>query len=555
MVRLPIPMLPILMSLAINAQGATLDISPPSSAHVRTFDLVEFGVRTGESFHNPFDPSEVAVDGVFSGPDKTVKMPAFWDGKEFRLRFCPQQPGRWKLQVSLRTPDGTTTSPAQTFQVAKSGFPGFVHRSETNPNYWATEDGKGFIPVGLNLCWPDSTGLPSYDRRFAKLRSVGGNFARIWTTQDKRLETVEAGLGKYDLASSAYYDDVFKLARKHDIRLMLTLDDYRVLAKTDYFNAHWDKSPYNKANGGPLAEPIDFFHTPQCRTLYKQRLRYLVARYAAFPSLAFWEIYNEQDNIPKPGVPTEWLREMTDYLKSIDPYRRPITTSYSWDDKAEVWELPNIDLVQRHMYGQGDTVDFVSMVQGNATKLERYRKPRVIGEFGITWKEPDIKLDTARLGTPLHDALWASIMSGDCGTALTWWWDNYLEPLDLWPVFAGISKFVASVDFAHVRFEPLKVDVPGLTAMGLQDPRTGEAILWLHDPASTWKNDAEGVQPKEWKGTEITVPLPKEAKAEIWDTREGRIVETRQVGAALELPPFCRDIALHILPGMRVSAN
>jgi len=541
------------MTFVASAQEPILDVSPPVPRQIRAFDLVEFDVKPGETFKNPFDAEEVAIDALFTGPGKALRMPAFWDGKAFRLRFCPEQPGKWKLQVSIRTRKGAKTSPTQTFDVAKSNFPGYVHRSESNPAYWATGDGHGFIPVGLNLCWPDSDGLPSYDRRFAKLRSVGGNFARIWTTQDRRLETVEAGLGRYDLASATYYDDVLKLARKHDVRLMLTLDDYRVLAKTDYFNAHWSKSPYNKSNGGPLAEPVDFFSDPECRKLYKQRLRYLVARYAAFPSLAFWEIYNEQDNIPKPGVPTEWLREMTGYLKSIDPYRRPVTTSYSWDDKPEVWELPNIDLVQRHMYGQGDTIDFVSMIEGNATKLQGYGKPRLIGEFGITWKEPDIKLDTARLGTPLHDALWASIMSGDCGAALTWWWDNYLEPLDLWPAFTGISKFVASVDFVHSGFSPLKLKVASLTALALRNPQTGEAIAWLHDPASNWKNDADGVQPAEHPNVRFALPLSGSAKIEVWDTRQGKVLSiTKAVSvdgyAEIVLPTFRRDVAVHIIP-------
>lgn len=532
-------MLPILMPLHAG--------DPCTALSAKTFDLLEFEVAADPKILNPFDPDEIAVDGVFTREGETYHVPAFWDGKTFRLRFCPPRAGAWSLQVVTQTAAGVKRATPRNFEVAKSDDPGFVRRSKQNPLYWATEDDRAFIPIGLNLCWPDSSGMASYDRRFAKLRSVGGNFARIWTTQERRLETVEAGLGRYDLTSANYYDDILKLGRKHGIRLMLTLDDYRVLAKTDYFNAHWDKSPYNKANGGPLEEPTDFFLDPKCRKLYKQRLRYLVARYSAFPSLAFWEIYNEMDNIPKPGVPTPWLREMTDYLKSIDPYRHPITTSYSWDDKADVWQLPNIDLVQRHMYGQGDTIDFVSMISGNADKLRGYGKPRLIGEYGITWKEPDIKLDKARLGTPLHDALWGSIMSGDCGGALTWWWDNYLEPLDLWPVFVGISKFAATVNFTGSHFAPWKLDVPGLTLMGLRDERTGEAILWLHDPASTWKNDADGVAPKEWKDVKVKLPSAGRSKFEVWDTRQGRVLTRGTADGSILLPVFHRDIAIHIL--------
>jgi len=524
-------------------------LTPPRP---KTFDVVEYALNAGTKFTNPFDPNDIAVDATFAHPDGTrLSLPAFWDGKAFRLRFCPTKPGAWTWEVKVQTPTATIQSKKQTIQVASSQATGFVRPSPHDPRYFETENGRTFTPVGLNLCWPDKRGLQSYDDRFAKLQSVGGNFARIWTTQERRLETTEAGLGRYDIESAAFYDGVFQLAQKHGIRTMLTFDDYRVLAKTDYFNAHWDKSPYNAANGGPLKNPVDFFQDPLCRKLYKQRLRYLVARYSAYPSLALWELYNEQDNIPKPGVPTEWFREMTAYLQSIDPYHHPITTSYSWDDKPEVWESSAVGLVQRHLYGQGDTVDFVPIIRDNARKLSRYGKPRLIGEFGITWKEPDIALDKSRRGTPLHDALWASIMSGDAGTALTWWWDNYLEPLDLWPIFTGISKFVAEVDFAHRHFEPLTLDVAGLETLALQDPKTSETILWLHDPASNWKNDAANLAPKTWTGITLTIPTNAPLTIEVWDTRTGAIIQRTKAtpaSAQVRIPPFQRDLALHLRP-------
>jgi hypothetical protein len=242
---------------------------------------------------------------------------------------------------------------------------------------------------------------------------------------------------------------------------------------------------------------------------------------------------------------------MTGYLASIDPYHHPITTSYSWDDKPAVWESPAVGLTQRHMYGQGDTVDFVSMIEADSRKMDKFGKPHLIGEFGITWKEPDIALDKAKLGTPLHDALWASIMTGDAGGALTWWWDNYLEPLDLWNVYVGISKFVAPIDFAHRDFQPLDIHVDGLSAMGMQDAGAGETILWLHDPASNWKNDAEGAQPKDWIGASVSVPIPGPLVAEVWDTRSGKILQTEQVVpegglATVKIPAFRRDIAVRI---------
>jgi hypothetical protein len=539
-----------LMSSVLS--DSAIEVSGPSPSHVGAYGIVEFHVDAGRRYSNPFDPQQIAVDGTFrSSGGRQLVLPGFWDGTGFRFRFCPPEGGDWSLVTSISDDQGKRHAPARSFHVADSSGGGFVRTSDRNHRYFQLDSGKTFMPIGLNLCWPGGAGLASYDERFAKLQSVGGNFARIWCTQDKRLETEEAGLGRYDQSSAAYYDEVLKLAQKHEIRIMLTLDDYRVLAKTDYFVAHWKESPYNSANGGPLHDPGEFFANDLCRKLYKQRLRYLVARYSAFPSLAFWEIFNEQDNIPKPGVPIDWFREMTGYLASIDPYHHLITTSYSWDDKPEVWRSPSLGLTQRHMYGQGDTVDFVTMIEDNSRKLDRFDKPRLIGEFGITWKEPDIALDKGKKGTPLHDALWASIMTGDAGGALTWWWDNYLEPLDLWPVYVGISRFVSGIDFSHRDFRPVPLEVKGVTALGMQDARSGETIFWLHDPQSNWKSDAEGESPREWSRCQVSLPLERPATAEVWDTRTGEIVARERLvpsagACTMLLPPFYRDVAVRV---------
>ena len=527
-------------------------VSPPVPAQSSAYDIVEFAVDAGESFANPFDPDEVAVDGTFSLEDGTrLVLPAYWDGKGFRLRFCPTRPGEWTLLTEIKTARGVRRAPIRRFHVAPSSAPGFVRPSEKSWRYFRQDDGTSFVPIGLNLCWPDDRRLASYDARFAKLKSVGGNFARIWTTQENRLENERVGLGRFDEKAAEFYDGLFRLAMKHGIRTMWTFDDYRVLAKTDFFNAHWDTSPYNVANGGPLREPTDFFDSAEAQRLYKRKLRYLVARYAAFPSIAFWELWNEQDHIPKPGVPIGWFREMTEALRGLDPYKHVVTTSYSWDDKAEVWESPAVGLTQRHMYGQGDTVDFVGEIAKNAAKMDRFRKPHLIGEFGITWKEPDIALDKGKLGTPLHDALWSSLMTGHAGGALTWWWDNYLEPLDLWPVFTGISRFVAGIDFANREFQPLSVSVPGLEAMAMRDATSGETLLWLHDPASNWQNDAKGVAPREWTDVSVAVPGTAKRVAEVWDTRRGEIVKRLELTPArgqlnIPLPAFQRDIAVRL---------
>ena len=39
--------------------------------------------------------------------------------------------------------------------------------------------------------------------------------------------------------------------------------------------------------------PAAFFTDPEAKALFKQRLRYLVARYGAYRNLLAWELFNE----------------------------------------------------------------------------------------------------------------------------------------------------------------------------------------------------------------------------------------------------------------------
>jgi hypothetical protein len=540
-------MLP-LFFLAIAPDSASIEVELPPAHALRSHRMAEIVVRAEPGERDPWDPDLWDLDVTLRNGGREQKPLPFWDGDRFRIRFVPDRAGAWSASVRLRADGKVAAAERASFRIPPGGSTRFVRRSERNPRYFSV-GAKTFFPVGLNLCWPDASGLASYDRRFKKLAAVGGNFSRVWTRQE-RLHEVRPGV--FNPESGAFYDEVFRLAEKHGIYLMLTIDDYRILAKSDFFVAHWDKSPYNRANGGPIAEPLEFFTNAEVKRMYKRKLRYLVARYGAFSSLAMWELWNEQDHIPKPGVPIEWFREMTQSLADLDAYDHLITTSYSWDDRAEVWQSPALDVTQRHLYGQGDTVDFVSEIARNAEKLDRFGKPRLIGEFGITWKEADIALDKGKLGTPLHDALWASTLSGDAGTAMTWWWDNYLEPLNLWHVFEGISRFVASVDFANRNFRPTSVVVPGFDSLALRDSASGEMLLWIHDPQSNWKNDAEGRTPQVHEEVWVNLPPETKGRAEVWDTRTGRFVTRALTTSAdsvrLKLPAFARDVAVKVKP-------
>ena len=98
-----------------------------------------------------------------------------------------------------------------------------------------------------------------------------------------------------------------------------------------------------------------------------QRLRYIVGRWSSFTSVAFWEFFNEQ-SFSLANIPPEWTLEMARYLKSIDPYKHLVTTSFWNDAQRAVWESPDIDLTQLHLYPGDSAHDCSAIVAASADR-------------------------------------------------------------------------------------------------------------------------------------------------------------------------------------------
>ena len=461
--------------LAGASAAPTVAVRALPSSGLAAYGQAEWAVTLDKTYSNPFDPDEIALDAVFTGPrGQIIRLPGFWfqdfrrqtsaDGSgtliasgdpQWHVRFCPPAPGRWRLTVAARDATGTGTSPAGAFAVLPSKSPGFVRRVSGDSRYLEYDNGASFFPVGENVCWAGRGGLSEYETWFPKLSAAGGNYARLWMS-NRPLEHGPNGLGRYDLANAWYFDQVLALAARHGLRCMAALGTYSEFTVGGFFNeGQWPTNPYNKANGGPAEKPADFWTDTQARTLYRRRLRYLVARYGAQPSLAFWEFWNETE------APVPWLAEMGTFLKQTDPYHHLVTNSYPTTGTAAVWDLPQMDFTQTHRYGdEGSVKDIAPLILDDARLHDQYGKPHFMGEFGISWRGSDEKFDPSGAGTNLHNGLWASALTGNAGGASLWWWDNYVEPKNEYPRFTGLARFAAAVDWPRRHFAPLALPAP-----------------------------------------------------------------------------------------------
>ena len=144
-----------------------------ASGVVPVYALAEWSLSVGGDYKNPFDPGEVSVDGILTGPKgNSLRVPAFWyipvqqnmdatgeenpqlaGTPEWRLRFAPLEAGEWKMAVEITDHAGTRTGPPISFQAVSSASPGFIRVAGKNPAYFEYDSGKSYFIVGLNIAY------------------------------------------------------------------------------------------------------------------------------------------------------------------------------------------------------------------------------------------------------------------------------------------------------------------------------------------------------------------------------------------------------------------
>jgi hypothetical protein len=209
-------------------------------------------------------------------------------------------------------------------------------------------------------------------------------------------------------------------------------------------------NPFNRDNGGPLNTDTDFWKSDAANRLYAAKLRYVVARYAAYTNILGWELWRDIDLVHGYDVDVirPWVDRHSRLLKSMDPYGHLITISYA-DPIGErsIDHLPGIDFVQSHVYNAPDLVPQATLLQ---YRKAGYGKPHLITEIAADSSSDNQNKDTN--GLQIHDSAWASIASGAAGAAMPWWWNTYVFPRKMYKRFSPLSKFVNGIDWAGENF-------------------------------------------------------------------------------------------------------
>lgn len=572
----------------------------PNATHLVRYGRLEITLDLSASYENPFDPEEIDVYALLTSPrGKITRISGFLDqaftrslegdhevltpaGQPFwRIRFTPNEAGRWRYRTYARDKTGLASLPAAAFEVANSRHHGFIGRSKKNPAVFSYSDERPYFAVGENLCWggwDGKRGTYDYDTWLGSLGKAGANWIRVWmsswncglewTPEPNHHTGAFYGVGEYNLAHAWKMDAILDAAEHNGIDIMLCLGTYGEFTDGGFFNeGQWKANPYNVANGGPCAKPADFWTDSRARKLYRRRLRYLIARYGCRTNLHSWEFWNEAN------APAPWVGEMARYLKgtgefaagtgsAADPYGHMVTTTYG---NKEVWEIPEIDITQTHKYGTGNIPDFAPAIHEDAVTHAAFGKPHLMAEFGIDWRKGDEAYDATGNGVNLHNGIWSAMASGDAGSAMIWWWDGYVHPKNLYSHFAALRNLSDKVAWTDGKWSPASVEEQGgghrLNAYGLTNGHS--AILWIQNAAHNWKNvsDSKPIPAVENGDIALQALHAGTYTMEWWDTYKGEVTSRESVTIAgdvihIRLPVIVTDIALRISPsGRKPSAD
>ena len=499
------------------ADGPAITGIAVAPGRVGRYERVEITFTLSRAYDNPFDPGQIAVAADLLAPSgHRFSVPAFpyqdyesaLDGDQehltpagdlvWKVRFAPTELGRCRVRLVARDAQGESSSREFSFEATKSRSEGFIRRSARAPRRFAFDSSKPYFAIGENVCWASwQTPLRDYDLWFRHLSAADCNYARLWLVWgaiapiDSSDRPEEVGPGRFSLRRSWRLDRVIEMAEQRGIYLMICLDSFNSLRQSQPYPM-FDNYILNAKFDGPLKSPDEFWTSAEARRLFERRLRYYVARWGYSTHVFAWEFWNEVDIIEHYDSKqvTAWHREMARTLRSLDPWRHLITTSFARSEgDPAIDALPEMDFVQTHSYGARD---IAGALLGWSREKARYGKPHLIGEFGA---DASGKNDMADMeGVHLHNGIWASALSGDAGAAMTWWWDSYVEPRNLYPHFAALARFLRGADWIGADYAPARIEAV-VFAPGVRAPA---ADLTVDPKIASWEKNPVN-QPREFR--------------------------------------------------------
>jgi hypothetical protein len=449
-------------------------------------------------------------------------------------------------------------------QASEFADPAFVTISSRDPRYLALSDGRPYIPIGLNMIAPgqreEEAGLAEIESWIKALAGNGGNFIRLWLS-NPFFDVEHEKSGQYDESRARRIDAVLEVARRHNVRVKMTLEHFRHFFEEQQ---RWAAKPqHHVSQGGPADSVDDFFQGRRSREQFLRKLDWFAERYGDDPQIFAWELWNEINAVRGTGW-AEWTEFMLPELKKRFP-RNLVTQSLGSFDTEAVRDLNRKfslmdanQLAQVHRYldlGARLEVCHGPMDLLSADAIRELRqfgvtKPMLLAEGGAVEPNhtgPFRLYDKDQAGILLHDVLFAPFFAGAAGPGQIWHWDRYVVQQDLWHHFGRFAETVKGLDPAVEGFEPIEIEHPRLRILALR----GKSLLlaWCRDKENTWQTElAQGQAPEELTGLRVDLTGFRGAASRVrsYDPWMNQWTELTPQGRQVALPAFSRSLVLRI---------
>ena len=562
--------------------------------HVKRYEKVEISFHLSDEYPNPFNPSVVNVEGVFSSPSgKTVVIPGFYyqeyqcklvSGEElispvdypyWKIRFTPVEEGVYNYYVRINDSKSEQKTQTGSFTVFASKHKGFIGVSSIDRQYFCFTDNSFFYPVGENIRSPTDArydklihaktpddGTFYYEKKFKQMEQNGENFAEVWMPcWFTALEWIEnrpgyKGVGYYNLGNAWKLDKILELAEKHGIYLQIIIINHGQLST--FCDQEWLDNPYNLKNGGFLNSPEEFFTNEKAKEYTRKQLRYITARWGYSPNIFSWVPVNEINLIGSKSkffetqTVANWYKEIGGFLRETDPYEHLISCHYTiLVDNSLLRDTVTDYIITNAYYNVTKQQSLLSLINNIYNFTERFGKPVFISEYGGTphgSSMNDLKRD-------IIVGLWGCFHLPFAGIPL-FWWHRMIEDEQLSHYYKNLSEYTADVDRIKLDLKREKLQLNGAGNKQLEYMALGNKFwtcCWIYDYSIT--KDISKEKPFS-EFSDITVLLNNKLdyvyRVSFWDMEKGLIGETvlSPVNGKLEirLPRFRKWIAFKIQP-------
>ena len=436
--------------------------------------------------------------------------------------------------------------------------------SPRDARYFELTNGRPFVPVGLNMIAPpggdQEQALARMEQWIQSLSENRGNYIRLWLSNNF-FDVEHEHSGQYDAEKAKRIDAVLEMARRHNVRVKMTIEHFRhFFGQTQSWAA---KPLHHVSRGGPAEDVNDFFQGPKSREQFKKKLRWYADRYGSDPVIFAWELWNEMDTVRGKGY-MEWTEEMLAELKKLFPKNMVTQSLGSFDNDSKrpryqrLCLMADNDFANVHRYL--DLGASLGVCKGPADimaadaiqEMQNFKpaKPILLAESGAV--EPGhsgpFKLyGKDKAGVILHDVIFAPFFAGAAGSGQCWHWDQYVAANNLWFQFDRFAEAVKDIDPAAEAFEPESIDHPRLRIYVLKGKHT--LLAWCRDKQNTWQTElAEGKSPAIVENVIVSLPeagsASNQAAVNFYDPWSNQWTQGQVKGNKITLPDFTRSLVI-----------